>query len=260
MSMQALSVVVISYNEEKIIGRCLDSVSRIADEVIVVDSHSDDGTVAIAESKGAIVKQSAFDGYINQKNKAINLASHPMVLLLDADEAVSEELAGSILEAKKDFSFSAYSMSRCSFFCGKFIRRGLWYPDKKLRLFDKRLGYCGGMNPHDRIIMREDVAVKQLKGELLHYSFDSVEEYLERNEAVSTIAAQSLYEAGIRKPWTKIIFSPLWAFINGYFLRMGFLDGQQGFTIALHTANQSYSKYAKLRRMHKQEYKKIIWE
>lgn len=258
--MQALSVVVISYNEEKIIGRCLDSVSRIADEVIVVDSYSEDGTVAIAESKGAIVKQSAFDGYINQKNKAINLASHNMVLLLDADEAVSEELADSILEAKKDFSFSAYSMSRCSFFCGKFIRRGLWYPDKKLRLFDKRLGICGGMNPHDRIIMKDAVAVKQLNGDLLHYSFDTVEEYLDRNEAVSTIAAQSLYDAGIRRPWTKTIFSPLWAFINGYFLRMGFLDGQQGFIIALHTANQSYSKYAKLRRMHKQEYKKIIWE
>jgi len=144
--------------------------------------------------------------------------------------------------------------------CGKLIGWGWWYPDKQLRLVDKRLGYCGGMNAHDRIIMKEARVVKHLKGELLHYNFDTVEEYLERNEAVSSIAAQSLYEAGIRKPWTKIIFSPLWAFINGYILRMGFLDGQQGFTIALHTANQSYSKYAKLRRMYKQAYKKIIWE
>lgn len=257
--MEGLSVVIISYNEEKNISRCIGSVAHIADEIIVVDSFSDDDTVAIALSKGAIVKQSKFDGYINQKNKAINMASNDFVLLLDADEAVSPELAASILDARKNFLACAYSMSRCSFFCGKFIKRGLWYPDKKLRLFDKRIGTCGGMDPHDRIIMSEDVPIKHLKGNLLHYNFDSLEEYLERNDAVSTIAAQSLYEAGIRKPWTKTIFSPLWAFINGYFLRLGFLDGQKGFIIAFHTANQSFSKYQKLRRMYKQEFKKMAW-
>lgn len=257
--MQRLSVVIISYNEEKNISRCIGSVANIADEIIVVDSFSDDDTAVIALSKGAIVKQSKFDGYINQKNKAINIATNDFVLLLDADEAVSPELAASIMEVRRNFSASAYSMSRCSFFCGKFIKRGLWYPDKKLRLFDKRVGACGGMDPHDRIIMSEEVMIKHLKGDLLHYNFDSLEEYLERNEAVSTIAAQSLYDAGVRKPWTKTVFSPLWAFINGYFLRLGFLDGQRGLIIALHTANQSFSKYQKLRRMHKQEFKKIIW-
>ncbi len=258
--MEALSVVLISYNEEKNIGRCIDSVAAIADEVIVIDSYSDDNTVNIALEKGAIVKQSTFNGYINQKNKVINMASHDMVLLLDADEALSEELAASISSVKKNFSASAYTMSRCSFFCGKFIRRGLWYPDRKLRLFDRRLGTCGGMNPHDRIIMTTDVKKVHLKGDILHYNFETLEEYLERNEAVSTIAAQSLYEAGIRKPWTKMIFSPLWAFINGYLLRMGFLDGQRGLIIAFHSAHQSFSKYQKLRRMYKQEFKKMIWE
>jgi len=116
------------------------------------------------------------------------------------------------------------------------------------------------MNPHDRIIMNESIPVKHLNGDLLHYTFNSLEEYLQRNDAVSSIAAQSLYEAGIKKPWTKIIFSPLWAFVNGYFLRMGFLDGHNGLVIALHTANQSFLKYQKLRRMYKQEFKKVIWE
>lgn len=257
--MDSLSVVIISYNEEKNIGRCIQSVKGIADEVILVDSYSDDRTVEIALSLGAIVKQSRFDGYINQKNKAINMASSSHVLLMDADEAVSAELAASILEAKKSFSFSAYTMNRCSFFCGRFIKTGLWYPDRKLRLFEKRLGACGGMNPHDRIIMKEACKSKHLSGDLLHYTFDSIEEYLKRNEEVSTIAAQSLFEAGIRKPWTKTVFSPLWAFINGYFLRLGFLDGRTGFIIALHTANQSFSKYQKLRRMHKEDIKKIAW-
>ena len=258
--MQGLSVVLISYNEEKNIRRCIRSVQGIADEIIVVDSFSDDDTVAIAISEGAIVKQSKFDDYINQKNKAINMASHDLVLLLDADEAVSDELAIAINEARKGLSYSAYSMSRCSFFCGRFIKRGLWYPDKKLRLFDKRLGHCGGMNPHDKIIMDTDLPVKHLKGDILHYTFDTVEEYLERNDAVSSIAAQSLYDAGIRKPWTKIVFSPLWAFINGYFLRLGFLDGYNGYIIALYSSQQSFAKYQKLRRLHKQEIKEVVWE
>ncbi len=258
--MKALSVVIITYNEEKNIGRCIESVSAVADEIIVVDSFSDDDTVHIAIAKGAIVKQSKFDGYVNQKNKAIQMATHELVLLLDADEALDHELAGAIRDAKKDIVFKAYTMNRCSFFCGKFIRHGLWYPDRKLRLFDKRFGKCGGMNPHDRILMDPAIPMKHLNGELLHYTYDTMEEYLFRNDAVSTIAAQSLFEAGIKKPWTKIIFSPFWAFINGYFLRMGFLEGYHGFTIALHSANQSYSKYQKLRRMYKQQFKKIIWE
>ena len=258
--MQALSVVIITYNEERNIGRCLSSVSTIADEIIVVDSFSDDDTVNIALAAGAVVKQSRFDGYINQKNKAINMAANDMVLLLDADEALTEELCHSISQAKEDFLFKAYTMNRCGFFCGKFIKHGLWYPDRKLRLFDKRFGKCGGMNPHDRIIFDREFPTKHLKGDLLHYTYDSMEEYLLRNDAVSTIAAQSLFEAGIRRPWTKIVFSPLWAFFNGYILRLGFLEGYHGLAIAIHTANQSYSKYQKLRRMHKEGFKKIIWE
>lgn len=258
--MQALSVVIITYNEEKNIGRCLSSVWGIADEIIVVDSFSDDETVNIALAAGAIVKQSVFDGYINQKNKAIKMAGHELVLLLDADEALSEELRNSIAGIKSDPLFKAYSMNRCSFFCGKFIKHGLWYPDRKLRLFDKRFGKCGGLNPHDKIILDRALRVKHLKGDLLHYTYDSMEEYLVRNDAVSTIAAHSLFEAGIRRPWTKIIFSPPWAFLNGYIFRLGFLEGYHGLMIAIHTANQSFLKYLKLKRMYKQEFKKIIWD
>ena len=258
--MRFLSVVVITFNEEKNIRRCIESVRPVADEIIVLDSFSDDDTANIATTLGAIVKQSKFNGYIDQKNKAINLATHDLVLLLDADEALSDELAIAVKEAKKDLSINAYSMNRCSFFCGEFIRHGLWYPDKKIRLFNKNMGKCGGLNPHDRIILHPGIRVKHLTGDLLHYSFDTLEEYLERNDAVSTIAAQSLYEAGIKKPWTKIVFSPVWAFINGYFLRLGFLDGYNGYLIALHTANQSYTKYQKLRQLYRHELKKVIWE
>jgi len=252
--MKTLSVVVITFNEEKNIGRCIGSVQKVADEIIVLDSFSDDATVQIATSMGAIVKQSVFNDYISQKNKAITMAANEYVLLLDADEMLSEELAGSILEAKKNgFAFKAYSMKRCNVFCGKYIKHGLWYPDKKLRLFDKRVAVCGGYNPHDKIIVQEDVPVKLLKGDMVHYAFDNIDDYLERNEEVSRVAARSLYEAGTRPSRLKIVFSPLWSFINGYFLRLGFLEGSKGFVIAVYTAQQSYLKHQKLRQLYRQD-------
>lgn len=258
--MHTLSVVIITYNEEKNIRRCIESVQKIADEIIVVDSFSDDDTVKLAEGLGAVVKQSEFKGYISQKNKAINLASNDYVLLLDADEFLSDELAESIRDAKKEFACKAYSMKRCSIFMGKYIRHGLWYPDKKLRLFDKRFGLCGGLNPHDKIVMQCDTEVKLLKGDLLHYTYDSLEEYRNRNYEVSIVAAQALYDAGIKKPRLKIIFSPLWAFINGYFLRLGFMEGYNGFIIAVHTAQQSFLKYQKLRQLQREEAAEVAWE
>jgi len=166
--MNKVSVVVITFNEEKNIGRCLDSVKSVADEIIVLDSYSTDATVAIALQKGALIHQQSFAGYIQQKNKAIKLASNNNVLLLDADEALSEELAASIATVKQNSDHQAFSMNRCNIYCGQPIRHGLWYPDRKLRLFDKRIGACGGLNPHDKIVLTENCAVQQLKGDLLH--------------------------------------------------------------------------------------------
>jgi len=251
--MPDLSVVIITYNEEKNIRYCIESVNKVANEIIVLDSYSNDNTVSIAKACGAIVSQCYFSGYISQKNKAIQLASNDYVLLIDADEMLSDELSAAISEVKKDFTYSAYTMKRCNVFGGKFIRHGLWYPDKKLRLFNKQLGKCGGLNPHDKIIMEEGTVIKLLSGDLLHYSFSNADEYKKRNEEISTIAAQSLYDAGYRKYRLKIVFSPLWAFLNGYILRMGFLDGREGFTIAVCSAQQSFLKYQKLRQLQKQQ-------
>lgn len=251
--MEALSVVIITYNEEKNIGRCINSVKGIADEIIVLDSFSTDNTVAIAEALGAVVTSGTFYGYISQKNKAIQLATHDYILSLDADEAVSDELATSILAAKKNIKYSAYSMNRCNWYRGKFIYHGLWYPDRKLRLFDRRVGYCGGFNPHDRIELRQPVAVKHLQGDLLHFTYQTETEYWERNEEVSQTAAQSMYENGKGRSWYKIIINPAWAFINGFFLRMGFLDGSRGWVIAVNTTRQCYRKYELLHQLYRQQ-------
>lgn len=255
--MNRLSVVIITFNEAGNIGRCIDSVKMVADEVIVLDSFSTDDTVNIAVQKGAQVYQQTFTGYFQQKNRAFQLAENNLVLSLDADEALSETLALSIVNAKQNYNGEAFSMNRCNIYCGHHILHGLWYPDKKLRLFDKRMGHCGGMNPHDRIILDPSVVIIHLKGDLMHYTYQSFKEYYIRNEEVSTVAAQSLFDSGKKIHWSKIVLSPLWAFINGYFFRLGFLDGRDGLLIAAQTASQCYRKYYKLRLLQKQTIQKM---
>src|ERR1044072_8351437 len=139
-----ISVIIITLNEEKNIGRCLDSVQPVADEIVVLDSFSSDNTLAIARSKGAIIHQYPFNGYIEQKNKALTYAVNDYVLCLDADEALDEKLENAILQLKANATPSvAYTMNRGTYYCGKFIKHGSWYPDRKLRLFNRR-GAKGG--------------------------------------------------------------------------------------------------------------------
>ena len=251
MSAELLSVVIITYNEEKNIERCLDSVRDIADEIIVLDSFSTDNTVAIATAKGAKVYQQKFIGFIAQKNNALELATYDYVLSLDADEELDNELKKSIAKAKKGFAFKAYKMRRCANYCGKFIRYGTWYPDPKVRLFDKRILRWGGLDPHDKIVVPSNIAISPLKGEILHYSYYKIEEHVRRSDNFSTLAAKSLYKAGKKTNLLKIIASPAWSFINGYILHAGFLNGKYGWAIAIHQARYHFLKYSKLYKLQK---------
>jgi len=249
--MQPLSVSIITFNEEKNIERCIESVKTIADEILIIDSFSTDNTVAIAESKGAIVHQEKFRGYIEQKNFALQFTAHPLVLCLDADEALNEILIHSILEIKTATTVQAFTMNRCTNYCGRFIRNGLWYPDKKLRLFDKRIARWGGVNPHDKIILTQQVKVHHLKGDLLHYSYNSIEEHMLQNNKFSTISAEAMHKTGKRTNLFKIIVHPVWAFIHGYFFRLGLLDGFYGFVIAINVAHLTFQKHTKLYQLQK---------
>jgi glycosyltransferase involved in cell wall biosynthesis len=250
---QYLSVVIITLNEERNIGRCIDSVLSIADEILVLDSFSTDQTVAIAASRGARVVQERFPGHIQQKNRALQLAKYNMVLSLDADEALDDNLLNSITAVKDSLAGRAFTMNRCTNYCGKFIRHGLWYPDRKLRLFDKRLVHWGGTNPHDKIIPDAKLKPRHLKGDMLHYSYYSIEEHLQKNNYFSSIAANVMYTSG--KPFRiwKLFLNPSWSFINGYMLRAGFLDGIYGFLIAIQSAHYTFLKYNKLRQLHRQK-------
>ena len=148
-----LSAVIITKNEEKNIARCLDSLSNIADEIVVVDSYSTDKTEEICLNYNVRFIKHHFEGHIEQKNYALSQTTYQHVISLDADEALDEVMQNSILEVKKEWSFDGYSMNRLTNYCGKWIWYGNWYPDTKLRLWDKSKGQWGGLNPHDKFMM-----------------------------------------------------------------------------------------------------------
>jgi glycosyltransferase involved in cell wall biosynthesis len=244
--MEKISVVIICLNEEKNIGRCIDSVKEIADEILVLDSHSTDQTITIAETKGAVVIQESFKGYIQQKNRAIELASHHYILSLDADEALDPLLTHSIAQIKQHLKSPAYRMNRLSNYCGQFIRHGSWYPDAKIRLFDRRVAHWGGTNPHDKIVLQGEWKVEHLRGNILHYSYHTIAEHVAQNNKFSTLAAESLFAEGKRSNLFKVFLNPLWAFIQSYILRAGFLDGLFGMVIAIQIAHLTFLKHLKL--------------
>ena len=254
--MAQLSVVIITFNEEKNIGRCLESVKAVADEIVVVDSLSTDKTKEIALSHGAVVMEQPFLGYIEQKNYALSKANNPYVLSLDADEALNEELTGSILEEKsKNFPKDAYAMNRLPYYCGKWIRHGTYYPDRKIRLVNNKKAKWGGVNPHDKIILEKGSTRQTLKGDLFHYIYQSFEDHVNKTNKFSSIAAMALYKAGEKPSYFKLIVNPAWAFFHCYFIRLGFLDGFTGFMIAKFVAMNTFLKYSKLIQLYKTEKK-----
>ena len=251
--MKKLSVTIITFNEEKHIDRCLRSVKGVADEVVVVDSLSTDKTKEICLAHSVVFIEQRFLGYVEQKNFALSKASHDHVLSLDADEALSDELAASVTrEKEKGFAADGYTMNRFNYYCGKWIRHGTYYPDRKLRLLDLNKGKWGGQNPHDKIIMQESATINHLQGDLLHYTYQTIEQHANQMEKFSAIAAKALFDKGGKPSYFKMVINPAWAFIKGYLLKLGFLDGAEGFRIARFTARQSYLKYVKLIHLHRE--------
>jgi glycosyltransferase involved in cell wall biosynthesis len=252
--MTKLSATVITFNEEEKIGRCLESLRDVADEIIVVDSLSTDRTKELALAHPVTFIDQPFLGYIEQKNFALSKATHKHVLCLDADEAVSEELKRSILREKQNgFTADGYTMNRFNFYCGQWIKHGTYYPDRKLRLLDTGKGKWGGQNPHDKIILQDGARISHLQGDLLHYTYRSVEEHRRQMERFSTIAAKAMFDKQKTASYAKLFINPVWAFLKGYFIKLGWLDGRAGFRIARFTALQSYLKYSKLLELYKEK-------
>jgi glycosyltransferase involved in cell wall biosynthesis len=246
-----LSGVIITYNEEEHLEKCLSSLIDVADEIVVVDSFSTDRTPDICKKYNVKFIQQEFLGYIEQKNFALTQASHDYILSLDGDEALSDTLKASILKIKSNWLFEGYYCNRLNNYCGQWIKHSDWYPDKKLRLFKKGSGEWRGINPHDTYTLKDSKKAGKLRGDLLHWIYRDYAEHNLKVEQFSTISAQAYYELGKTSSLWKIIYRPIWAFFKAYFLRLGFLDGLNGFIICVQTYNITFLKYIKLRELSK---------
>ena len=253
--MVKLSVVIITFNEEKNIARCLDSVSTVADEIVVVDSYSTDNTEQICKSYGVSFVKHGFVDYVNQKNYANSKALHEYILSLDADEVLSKELKNSVMQAKMAFDADGYTMNRMTNYAGKWVHHCGWYPDRKMRLFDRRKGKWEGVIIHEQFKLQEGGRAEHLKGDLLHYSFHSVANQKKQTEIFTTLGAQADFKKGKKAPYYKIWLGPVVKFIQSYFIRLGFMDGRTGFIICYISAGATHTKYRKLRDLYKSEKK-----
>ena len=246
--MVPLSVVIITYNEAANIARCLQALGNVADDVVVVDSFSTDTTVEICQQHGVRVIQHAFAGYVAQKNYATAQAKFDHVLQLDADEVLTEELRASIRAARQNWQHAAYSLARLTNYCGHWVRHGGWYPDRKLRLYDRRLGRWMGLLLHERYEVDAGQTTGLLVGDALHYSYHSVAQHVSQLNKFTSITAQELALRGKTNVTVfHLLLKPLWKFVHGYFFRLGLLDGFAGLCIAGISAWGVFLKFAKLK-------------
>ena len=249
LSCQPFSTVIITRNAATQLAECLASAS-FADELLVVDSGSNDGTAELAAARGARVIQKEWLGFGAQKQFAVEAARHDWVLCLDADERVSERLRASVLAALAAPAAQAYAMPRCNRFMGRWLRHGEGYPDWSLRLFDRRHARWSDDPVHEKVLA--DAPAARLAGDLLHDSAESLDAYLQKQERYTTLAAETLFKAGKRAGVAQLLLSPALRFAKFYFLRLGFLDGVAGLVhIAIGCCN-SFHKYAKLMAMQRE--------
>ena len=242
-----ISAVIITFNEEKNIDRCLKSLVNVADEIVVVDSFSTDRTEEICAGYNVRFVPHKFDGHIQQKNWAREKATHNVVLSLDADEALDETLASSIQALKLNWQHDAYKMNRLTNYCGKWIKHTGWYPDTKVRLWNNEKGHWTGENPHDEFKLFDDNAtVGFLKGDLLHYSYHHPSDHDKQIEYFTNIAAKAYVEKGKKPFFMQPYLSAFLKFIKCYFIKLGFLDGKEGWIISKKSSYAAYLKYNKI--------------
>jgi len=240
-----ISAAIITHDEERNIARAIESL-RCCEEVVVVDSGSTDRTVELARNLGARVIETHWRGYAAQKNFAAEQCTHDWILSLDADEALSEALEAEIWQWKKaGASAHAYTMPRLAQYLGRWILHSGWYPDRKVRLYDRRHASWQGDYVHESVKVQGPVG--RFEENLLHFTCDSLSEHLRTMDRYTTLAAEELVDAKRVPNWIHMVFDPLWTFFKTYFLKRGFLDGYEGLAIAYMAAHYNFLKFAKAR-------------
>ena len=243
--MSKISACIISYNEEKKIEACLQSLSPVVDEIIVVDSGSTDATVKIVSRYTDKIYHQEFLGHVQQKNLAVSKAAYDWVLALDCDERLSPELQRAVLRIKDDIDrYDAYRVSRKTFYVYRWLNH-VWYPDKKIRLFNKQKARWGGVNPHDTVLVDSN-RICDLKGDLLHLSFDTISAHIQTMDAFTEIAAQEILKKGRKVTIATPFLHAGWVFLKMYVFRLGFMDGFAGLLASLISYVHVFVKYSKV--------------
>jgi len=250
--MLKISAVIITFNEERNIERCILSLQSIVDEIIVVDSFSTDATKKICEANNVRFYSLQWEGFGRQKNAGISKAFNDVILSIDADEALSETLQASILQIKQNFTEDvACEMNRLTNYCGQWIKHCGWYPDRKLRIWNRKYGLWDDADVHEKIDFKTPVQKIFLKGDLLHYSYYTFNEHFERIAKYSNLSAEKAFKSGKHSNVLKIIFSPVLRFVRNYFFKLGILDGFYGYTISRIEAYGVFLKYLTLYKLNK---------
>ena len=238
-----LSVVIITRNAARALDDCLRSAS-FADEIVVVDSGSTDGTAELALRHGVRLLHKEWLGFGPQKQFAVGAATHDWVLCLDSDERVSDALREAILAELRAPRAAVYAMARCNRFLGRWLRHGEGYPDWIVRLFDRRQARWSDDLVHEKVVTA--APAQRLSGDLLHDSAESLEHYLEKQNRYTSLQAASLHAEGRRALVWQLVLAPVARFVKFYFLRLGFLDGVPGLVHVCIGCMNSFNKYAKL--------------
>lgn len=242
-----ISATIITFNEERNVARVIESL-RCCDEILVLDSGSNDRTVEIATKLGARVVECSWHGYAAQKNMAAKLATYDWVLSLDADESLSEALEAEIWQIKKNGpKFDGYTVPRLAQYLGRWILHSGWYPDRKVRLFNKHKARWVGDFVHESVKLEGSVG--HLSANVLHFTCDSLSEHLRSMDRYTTLAAQEMVSRGETAGLARLMFDPPWTFLRTYILKAGFLDGPEGLAIAYMAALYNFLKYAKAQHM-----------
>jgi glycosyltransferase involved in cell wall biosynthesis len=242
-----ISATIITFNEERNVARVIESL-RCCDEIVVLDSGSNDRTVEIASKLGARVVEASWHGYAAQKNIAAELAAHDWILALDADESLSEALEAELWQIKKTGpEYDGYTVPRLAQYLGRWILHSGWYPDRKVRLFDRRKARWVGEPVHESV--KVDGRVGHLKSNLLHFTCNSLSEHLRSMDNYTTLAAQQVASRERHVSMAKLLLDPPWTFFQTYILKRGFLDGEEGLAIAYMAALYNFVKYSKARQM-----------
>ncbi len=242
-----LSAVLIAYNESHRIADCLESLA-FADEIVVVDSGSSDGTAEIARRYTEKVYDIPWRGFGPQKQAAVELAGNDLVLSVDCDERVTPELAREILQLLSAGDLAAaYQVPRRTFLGDKEIRHCGWYPDRTIRLFDRTRAHFGRELVHERVVVQGEIG--RCRGHLLHYSFLGLADLMVKMNRYSDLSARQMSERGRRCALQDLTIRPAAAFLKTYFLKLGFLDGVEGFEVSVANAMNTFAKYMKLREL-----------